>query len=133
MEKKRIWLYCRVAHPTPDDFALDAQAEYLKQFAAQHDFDCVGITREYGSGLTLNRPSLEALFQSLTEGGVDTVLIKDLSRLARDYRLTWECIQAFREQGVDLISVQDQLYLGKDKEHFLAEKSECSYSIFQML
>ena len=53
MEKKRAWIYCRVAHS--DAHALAAQQASLEAYAETHGFEVVGTTAEQASGSDFSR------------------------------------------------------------------------------
>ncbi len=48
MNRKRAWVYCRVAHPDPD--ALESQRLHLLDYADRQGLSIVGVTAENGSG-----------------------------------------------------------------------------------
>ncbi len=49
MERKRAWIYCRVAYP--DVHALAMQQAHLEAVAEKQGFVITGITAEHASGL----------------------------------------------------------------------------------
>ena len=84
MGKKRVWMYCRIAHQSAaDDFSMAAQVESLKEYASRNNLSIVGISTEYGSGLTLDRPGLMEVKKAVQGNEVNAVLVKNLSRIAR--------------------------------------------------
>lgn len=65
------------------------------------------------SGTTRNRKSLQKMYKAIEEGYIGTVLVKDLSRLSRDYIHTGELVEEwFPKHGVRLISVADGVDTG---------------------
>lgn len=85
MERKRVWLYCRVAHDGPgSEWALEGQRLRLETYAKEHSYEIVGCSNDIGSGLTLELPELLD-FHAATKGmKVDILLLHSLSRLGRD-------------------------------------------------
>ena len=82
MKGLKAFLYCRVAYN--DGFSLELQANELRHFAEQAGFTIAGEAAEYGSGLTLNRAALKEVTQAVQNGKVDVVLVKSVSRIARN-------------------------------------------------
>ena len=107
MEKKRVCIYCRVAHE--DDFSLSAQADELRRYAEKNGHILVSISAEYGSGLTLNRPALAQVTNAIIEGKVDVVSIKSLSRIGRDWGMVQQYIDLLTSHNVTLLCVTEGL------------------------
>ncbi len=86
MERKRTWIYCRVAHNGPDSVKLlEEQRHRLEAYAKENGFEIVGCSSDIGSGLTLDhRPGLLEFHTVAMEGDVDILLLCDLARLGRD-------------------------------------------------
>ena len=65
------------------------QKAYLEGYAAQHGFlNCVHYTDDGWSGGNFDRPSWKQLVADVEAGKVGTVLVKDMSRIGRDYLQT---------------------------------------------
>lgn len=107
MKGLRAFLYCRVAHN--DGVTLDLQAAELRRFAEQTGFTIAGEAAEYGGGLTLDRAALKEVTQAVTNGKVDVVLVKNVTRIARDMWRLQEYIDLLAAHGVSLYCVQEQL------------------------
>ncbi len=103
MEQKRVWIYCRIAHQGLDAFLMAAQVEALKEYAFNNNFSVVGISTEYGSGLTLDRPGLIEVAKAVKAGMVDAVLVRSLSRIARGFLPAQEAISFLNKHNVGLI------------------------------
>lgn len=86
MERKKAWIYCRVAHNGPDSAeVLAAQKNRLESYAKEHDFEIVGVSSDIANGLTFeNRPGLLEFHTEAVDGDVDILLLCDLARLGRD-------------------------------------------------
>lgn len=101
MEKNRVWLYRRVAHP--DLEALELQKTGLTDYAKKHNFTIVGITAEHGSGLDFSQAGLCDVLVAAEDGDIDSVLITNLSRLGRDLQKTDSSILWLEEHGVSVV------------------------------
>ena len=91
--------------------SITNQRMILYQFAKQAD---IRITAEFLddglSGTKWERPGFQAMLQAAEDGWIDTVIVKDLSRLSRDYIRTGELLERwFPMHGIRLISVADQI------------------------
>lgn len=71
------------------------------------------------SGLRFDRPSFLAMLKDIEEGNIGTVLIKDMSRLGRDYLKVGQLVEMFRQKDVRLISVNDGVDTLKGDDDFL--------------
>lgn len=101
MEKKRAWLYCRVAHP--DLEALEFQKAHPTSYAKRHGFTIAGITAEHGSGLDFSRAGLRDMLVDAENGDADFVIVANLSRLGRDVPKADGFIHWLRERGVEVV------------------------------
>lgn len=104
-DKKRYWLYGRVA--SPDKWALENQMDYLRSFAEKYQLNVVGESQDEASGLNLDRPGLNDFLEAVRQGRADTLLTKDLTRLGRDAMQAAAWIAALNTSGVGVFSVAD--------------------------
>ena len=84
--------------------------ELLRKFAAEQE-DMV-IAREYAdiscTGTNFERPGFEEMMRDMRDGVIDCIVVKDLSRLGRDYVETGNYIErVFPFFGVRFIAVTD--------------------------
>lgn len=63
MNRKRFWLYGRVA--SPDSHALEIQMEGLRRFAESWKLNVVGQSQDEQSGLTFDRPGIMQFLDSV--------------------------------------------------------------------
>ena len=62
------------------------------------------------SGTSFERPRFQDMLRDMEQHRFDTVLVKDLSRLGRDYIQTGQYLElVFPENGVRLIAVNDSI------------------------
>ena len=101
MEKKRAWIYCRVA--CPDAHALAVQQASLEAYAEKHGFEIVGTTAEQASGLDFSRRGLAEVSRAVAAGEVDLLLVADLSRLGRDVVKTDAYLRWLEDQFVEVV------------------------------
>jgi len=101
-------LYYRVAHKQELDLYLDNQMQTLLCYANKQGLDSFTVYADNGqSGLTLDRPAFNALKADIEAGRIGKVIIRDFSRIARDYMLAESFIEWAQKRDVEIISVQD--------------------------
>lgn len=109
-DKKRYWLYGRVA--SPDKWALENQMIYLRSFAEKHQLNVVEESWDEASGLTFDRPGLNDFLEAVRQGRADALLTKDLMRLGRDAIQTTAWIAELNTSGVGVFSVTNLILRG---------------------
>ena len=89
--------------------SISSQRMLLTQYAKANGINVSAEFIDDGiSGSQWNREGLQQLLQAVEDGWVSTVIVKDLSRLSRDYIRTGELLERwFPNHGVRLISVND--------------------------
>ena len=106
--KLRVAVYIRVARE--DDMAIMNQEEILRRFAEEQGYTNLSVYADNGVvGFGLNRPAFNRLNEDISNGLVDTVIVKNVSRISRNYFELPEWVSAIRSKGVSFISVQDGL------------------------
>jgi DNA invertase Pin-like site-specific DNA recombinase len=54
------------------------------------------------SGIRFNRPDFTAMMEEVEAGRVETIIIKDMSRLGRDYFKVGQIMEILRQKGIPL-------------------------------
>lgn len=80
---------------------LARQLDMLAQYGVDYIFN------EKMTGTKRDRPELNKLLDRMMEG--DTVVIESLSRLGRSTKDLIELVELFRERGVHLVSLKEQI------------------------
>lgn len=107
--KQRACIYCRVANdcqiePKP----IDMQKERLIEFAKSNGYEVVDIFTDVNvSGLHFQRDGIMKLREAAIKGLMDTVLIKDLSRLGRHMYETSVFIDSLKKLNVEVVSATE--------------------------
>lgn len=96
-EKNKIWyaaLYIRLSQEDNDNGeqkqesnSITSQKTLLKEFCEEHT-DIVIYDNYIDDGYTgtdFNRPSFQRMLQDIKNGDINCVIVKDLSRLGRNY------------------------------------------------
>ena len=99
-----------VNNPDESD-TIANQRKYLYKCALQKGFDksmIVEYVDDGHTGTNFKRPAFQQLICDIEAGLIKTVLVKDFSRLGRDYIGVGEYVeQFFPRYGVRIISVND--------------------------
>lgn len=113
-EAKITALYERLSRD--DDLAGDSnsiinQKHYLESFAQQHGYtNCVHYTDDGWSGGNFERPDWKRLIADIEAGKVSAVIVKDMSRVGRDYLQTGFYTEVmFRQYGVHFIAIANNV------------------------
>lgn len=108
----RAVLYLRLSRDDDnpgESESIQNQRSLLQGYAAQHGFTIVGEYVDDGwSGTRFDRPRFQDMLRDMEQHRFEVVLVKDLSRLGRDYIQTGRYLElVFPEHGVRLIAVGD--------------------------
>ncbi len=89
--------------------SIENQRMILEKYAEEHDFyNCKFMFDDGVSGTTLNRPAFNEVMQLIEAGKVGILIVKDTSRVGRNYIRVGELIDEILPSfGVRFISVND--------------------------
>ena len=112
MKGRRAALYLRLSRDDEgagESESITNQRALLTAYAREHSYIVAGEYVDDGwSGLDFDRPALRRLLSDVDAGKLDVVLVKDLSRLGRDYIRTGELTELyFPARRVRCIAVND--------------------------
>ena len=107
-------IYCRLSvddELNGESNSITHQKEMLGEYAQKKGFGNVKFYVDDGySGTNFNRPAFKELIQDIDAGFVGTVIVKDMSRLGRDYlKVGYYSEVYFGEAGVHFIAVNDNV------------------------
>ena len=57
------------------------------------------------SGTRFDRPGFTAMMEEVVAGNVEAIIVKDMSRLGRDYLKVGQIMEILRQRGVRLIAI----------------------------
>lgn len=88
---------------------IESQRLLLREYAKREDISVFDEYVDDGySGTCYNRPAFARMLEDIEEGRVNTVIVKDMSRLGRDYIATGELTEVyFPEHFVRFIAIND--------------------------
>ena len=105
-------LYCRLSRDdelTGDSNSIVNQKAILSKYAKENHFSNTLFFVDDGySGTNFNRPSWSELLEKIENGEVSTLIVKDMSRLGRDYlKVGFYTEVLFVEKGVRFIAINN--------------------------
>ena len=92
--------------------SITNQKKLIQEYVSKSkDIKLVGEFQDDGfTGTNFNRPGFQNLMEMLEKGKADCVIVKDLSRLGRDYIETGKYIEkVFPSMGVRFIALNDNV------------------------
>ena len=89
--------------------SIHNQKLFLEQYAADHGFENTLFLSDDGySGTNFDRPAWKKVIEMVERDEVETIIVKDLSRLGREYLQVGQYTEIyFPEKGVRFIAVND--------------------------
>lgn len=88
---------------------IDSQRLLLREYAEKENFEIYDEYVDDGySGTSYNRPAFKRMIEDIERGNVNSVIVKDMSRLGRDYISTGNLTEVyFPDKFVRLIAIND--------------------------
>ena len=112
-QNRRTALYARISseNESKPSESIENQLEIMKKYVSERPE--LSSYREYVdrafTGTDFNIPAFQSMMDDIREGKIDCVIVKDLSRLGRDYLETCNLMETiFPFLGVRFISVNDR-------------------------
>lgn len=91
-----------------DSNSIVNQKMMLMDYAIKHRLpEPRHFTDDGISGTRFDRPGFNEMISEIKAGNINTVLVKDMSRLGRDYLKVGQLVEMFRQLDVRLIAVND--------------------------
>lgn len=107
-------LYCRLSRDDEfggDSVSIQTQKTMLKQYAKEQGFkNCLYFVDDGYSGTNYDRPDFIRMIQLVEENKIGIIIVKDLSRLGREYLKTGYYTEVvFNEHNVRFIAINDNV------------------------
>ena len=105
-------LYCRLSRDDGadgDSNSISNQKRMLSKYAKEHGFDNTRFYVDDGyTGTNFNRPGFLKMLEDMDAGFVSTLIIKDMSRLGRDYLQSGYYTESyFPDRNIRFIAIND--------------------------
>ncbi len=115
-------LYCRLSRDDAlqgESNSISNQREMLVRYAKDNGYPNTRFFVDDGySGTTFNRPGWQELMEEVDNGNVCAVIVKDMSRMGRDYLRVGLYMEQFADQDIRLIAISDAVDTGKGVDDF---------------
>lgn len=109
MERAGIYARVSVRHYNRKDLTIENQVLAARRYIEENKMVLEGIYSDKGfSGMDFERPAWKRLLKDIAEYKLDTVVVKDFSRIGRNYIITGEYIEKiFPQYGIRLVAVAE--------------------------
>ncbi|MCH1942028.1 recombinase family protein [Holdemania massiliensis] len=102
-----------------DSNSIVHQKDMLEEYARRNGFpNPTHFTDDGISGTRFDRPGFTAMMEEVEAGRVEAIIVKDMSRLGRDYLKVGQVMEILRQQGVRLIAINDGVDSDKGDDDF---------------
>jgi DNA invertase Pin-like site-specific DNA recombinase len=113
-KEHKVGIYVRLSKEDAragESVSIENQKLLLTKHVKDQGWELVEIYCDDGfSGTNQNRPALQRMFKDIRQGHINVVLIKDLSRLGRNYLEVGNLAEVFLpEHGCELISLNEKV------------------------
>ena len=99
--------------------SISHQKQMLEEYARRNGFSRpTHFTDDGISGTRFDRPGFTAMMEEVEAGHVEAVIVKDMSRLGRDYLKVGQIMEILRQKNVRLIAVNDGVDSARDDDDF---------------
>ena len=99
--------------------SISHQKQMLEEYARRNGFPRpTHFTDDGISGTRFDRPGFTAMMEEVEAGHVEAVIVKDMSRLGRDYLKVGQIMEILRQKDVRLIAVNDGVDSTRDDDDF---------------
>ena len=86
------------------------QKKILEEYASKNNLsNIIHFTDDGISGTQFDRPGFMAMMNGVNHGNIGCIIVKDMSRLGRDYLKVGQCMEILRQKGVRLIAINDNV------------------------
>lgn len=123
MQKTKITiLYERLSRDDElqgESYSIQNQKAMLEAFAREKGLpNPTHFTDDGVSGTRFDRPGFMAMMEEVEAGNVACIVVKDMSRLGRDYLKVGQIMEILRQKGVRLIAVNDNVDTDSGEDDF---------------
>ena len=100
--------------------SISNQKKLLEEYAVGHGLpNPTHFTDDGISGTRFDRPGFLSMMEEVEAGNVECIVVKDMSRLGRDYLKVGQILEILRQKGVRLISVNDGVDSSQGDDDFI--------------
>ena len=107
VQKQRVAVYCRVAADSGDRFGacVAQEAYYTEMIGKRPDWELAGIYADKGivGADRKNQKEFNKMLTACQQGKIDIILVRSISRFARNVRDCLETVRMLKAHGVSVI------------------------------
>ena len=93
-----------------EDNSIVNQKKTLEEYAKKNHLEnIIHFTDDGISGTQFDRPGFMAMMNGVNQGNIGCIIVKDISRLGRDYLKVDQYMEILRQKGVRLIAINDNV------------------------
>ena len=86
------------------------QKKILEEYASKNNLtNIIHFTDDGISGTQFDRPGFMEMMNGVNTGNISCIIVKDMSRLGRDYLKVGQCMEILRQKGIRLIAINDNV------------------------
>ena len=123
MADKLVALYERLSRDDEligESNSIINQKKMLESYALSHNMtNFIHFTDDGISGTRFDRPGFLAMLDGVEQGKITTIIVKDMSRMGRDYLKVGQVLEMLRQRGVRLIAVNDGTDTAQGDDDFI--------------
>ena len=129
MEQKnelRAWAYARADGVSTS--VLIAQMNQVLEEAARRGICTVGTSQDMSGGETLDCSGLRSVLGAVKKGVANAVLVRDVSRLSKDWHTLLQIMEILQDHGAVLICTAEDAYAGlrlQNVSQALCQRAAC--------
>lgn len=102
-----------------DSNSIIHQKQMLEDYAKRNGLpNPTHFTDDGISGTRFDRPGFTAMMEEVEAGRVEAIVVKDMSRIGRDYLKVGQIMEILRQKGVRLIAINDGVDSDKGDDDF---------------
>ncbi|MEF7496550.1 recombinase family protein [Lysinibacillus sphaericus] len=106
----RCAVYARVStNMDSQATSIENQIDIFNNYAAQKNWEIVKVYTDKKTGTKSNRPGLKALIEDGKDGEYDVILAKELSRLARNGKLSYELRDICQFNNIHIVCLDNSI------------------------
>jgi len=122
-KKYRVGVYVRLSKEDSragESVSIENQKLMLTKHVKEMGWELVEVYQDDGfSGTSQNRPEFQRMLADVKEGYINTILIKDMSRLGRDHLRVGLFLEQLRDSDIRLIAVAENIDTAKGEDDFM--------------
>lgn len=111
--------YCRLSRDDENDgtsVSIETQRKVLEDYCRSNDYEVYNFYCDDGyTGTNFDRPSFKQMMSDASDGTINMIVVKDLSRFGRNYIEVGKYVEeTFPDMGIRFIAIGDDVDTNRD-------------------